>query len=152
MDSFNRLTPDTRRQRLTSLLPPRAYTLRTTLVFARLERLFPANGHTPLGSLTKGGGVTCCGDTRSGYRILCTCLMWTNRTRYPCSHRRQLSTQRMGEAFSTATYVRNGTPTKVLDGRTPYEVVCDVKPDLANLRASSARRVPSSDRGVEEAG
>lgn len=42
------------------------------------------------------------------------------------------------EAFSTATYVRNRTPMKAMDGRIPYEVVCDVKPDLANLRTFSA--------------
>ena len=54
------------------------------------------------------------------------------------------------EAFSTATYVRNRTPTKALDGHTPYEVVCDVKPDLANLRAPPSSR--RTERGVEEAG
>ena len=42
------------------------------------------------------------------------------------------------EAYRTATYVRNRTPTKALDGRTPYEMLYDVKPDLADLRAFGA--------------
>ena len=42
------------------------------------------------------------------------------------------------EAFSTAMYVRNRTPTKALDGCTPYEMLYDVKPDLAHLCAFSA--------------
>ena len=42
------------------------------------------------------------------------------------------------EAFSTATYVRNRTPTKALDGRTPYEMLYDVKSDLADLRVFDA--------------
>ena len=42
------------------------------------------------------------------------------------------------EAFRTATYVRNRTPTKALDGRTPYEMLYKVTPDLAELRAFGA--------------
>ena len=42
------------------------------------------------------------------------------------------------EAFRTATYVRNRTLTKALDGRTPYEMLYDVMPDLAELHAFSA--------------
>ena len=43
------------------------------------------------------------------------------------------------EAFSTATYIRNRTLTKVLDGRKRYEMLYDdVKPDLANLRTFGA--------------
>ena len=38
------------------------------------------------------------------------------------------------EAFSTATH---RTLTKALDGRTLYKVVCDVKPDCADLRVFS---------------
>ena len=38
-------------------------------------------------------------------------------------------------AFSTVTYIGNRTPAKALDGRTYYEILCDVKLDLANLRA-----------------
>ena len=44
----------------------------------------------------------------------------------------------MGEAFSTATYLRNRTPTKVLDGLIPFELLCGVKPVLAHLRAFGA--------------
>ena len=39
------------------------------------------------------------------------------------------------EAFSTATH---RTPTKALDGRTPYEMMYDVKPDLADLHGFGA--------------
>ena len=42
------------------------------------------------------------------------------------------------EAFNTATYVRNRTLTSVLDGRTPYDMVYGIKPDLADLCAFSA--------------
>ena len=42
------------------------------------------------------------------------------------------------EAFNAAMYVRNRLPTSALKGSTPYEMVYDVKPDLANLRAFSA--------------
>ena len=42
------------------------------------------------------------------------------------------------EAYNTATYVRNRTLTSALDGRTPYEMVYGVKPDLADLRAFGA--------------
>ena len=42
------------------------------------------------------------------------------------------------EAFSTATYLRNRTPTRVLDGLTPFELLYGVKPDLADLRAFGA--------------
>lgn len=42
------------------------------------------------------------------------------------------------EAFSTATYVRNRTPTKALDERTPYEMLYGVELDLAHLRAFGA--------------
>ena len=37
-------------------------------------------------------------------------------------------------AFSTATYVHNRTPTQALGGRTPYEVLYGVKPDVSHLR------------------
>ena len=49
------------------------------------------------------------------------------------------------EAFNTATYIRRRTPTCALEGRTPHEMVYDVKPDLANLRAFGAP-CPSSSR------
>ena len=39
------------------------------------------------------------------------------------------------EAFSTATYIGNRTPAKALDGRTYYEMLYDVKLDLANLHS-----------------
>ena len=42
------------------------------------------------------------------------------------------------EAFSTATYLRNRTPTRVLDGLTPFELLYGVKPDPADLRAFGA--------------
>ena len=42
------------------------------------------------------------------------------------------------EVFSVATYVRNRSPTSALKGSTPYKMVYDVKPDLANLRAFGA--------------
>jgi len=47
------------------------------------------------------------------------------------------------EAFSMATCVQNRTPTGALEGRTPYEMVYDVKPDLADLRAFGAIVEPS---------
>ena len=39
------------------------------------------------------------------------------------------------EDFCTGTYVRNKTPTKALDRRTPYEMLYGVKSDRVNLRA-----------------
>jgi len=36
------------------------------------------------------------------------------------------------EAFSTATYLRNRTPTRALDGLTPFELLYGMKPDLAD--------------------
>ena len=42
------------------------------------------------------------------------------------------------EAFSTATYIANGKSTKALDGRAYYEMLYDVKLDLADLRAFGA--------------
>ena len=42
------------------------------------------------------------------------------------------------EAFSAATYVHNRTPTKALGGRTPYEVLYGMKPDVSHLRAFGA--------------
>ena len=38
-------------------------------------------------------------------------------------------------AFSTVTYIGNRTPAKALDGRTYYEMLYDVKLDLASLHA-----------------
>ena len=43
-----------------------------------------------------------------------------------------------GEAFSTATYIRKRTLRKTLDGRTRYEMLSDVKLDLAELRVFGA--------------
>ena len=42
------------------------------------------------------------------------------------------------EAFNTATYAHNRTPTRALDGRTPFEVRYGAKPDLAHLRGFGA--------------
>jgi len=42
------------------------------------------------------------------------------------------------DAFNTATYVHNKTPTKATDKRTPFEVRYGAKPDLAHLRAFGA--------------
>ena len=42
------------------------------------------------------------------------------------------------EAFSTATYVHNRTPTRALGGKTPYEMLYGVKPNVAHLRAFGA--------------
>jgi transposase InsO family protein len=42
------------------------------------------------------------------------------------------------EAFSTATYVHNRTPTKALGGLTPFEVLYGMKPDVRDLRAFGA--------------
>ena len=39
------------------------------------------------------------------------------------------------EAFSIVAYVRNRTPKKALDRRTPCKMLFDVKSDLADLRA-----------------
>ena len=52
------------------------------------------------------------------------------------------------EAFSAATYVRNRSPTSALKGSTPYEMVYDMKPDLANLRTfgDAARHASSLSR------
>ena len=44
------------------------------------------------------------------------------------------------EAFSTVTCIRDRTPTKALDGCTRYDLLYDVKPDLATCERS-ARRV-----------
>jgi hypothetical protein len=38
-----------------------------------------------------------------------------------------------GEAVSHAVYFKNRSSTKVLDGKTPYEVFYGVKPDLRGL-------------------
>ena len=42
------------------------------------------------------------------------------------------------EAFNTATYLHNRTPTRALDGRTPFAVRYGARPDLAHLRAFGA--------------
>jgi len=42
------------------------------------------------------------------------------------------------EAFSTATYLRNRTPTRALDGLTSFELLYGMKPDLVDLRAFGA--------------
>jgi len=42
------------------------------------------------------------------------------------------------EAFSTATYVFNGAPTKALGGHSPYTVAARSKPAVAHLRAFGA--------------
>ena len=39
------------------------------------------------------------------------------------------------EAFNTMTYVHNRTPTRALDGLTPYEVLHGTKPKIADLPA-----------------
>jgi len=36
------------------------------------------------------------------------------------------------DAFSTATYLRNRTPTRALDRHTPFELLYGMKPDLAD--------------------
>ena len=41
------------------------------------------------------------------------------------------------EAFSTTTHVRNRMPRSALEGRTHYEMVYSVKPDLTDLHASN---------------
>jgi len=42
------------------------------------------------------------------------------------------------EAFSIATYLCNRTPTRALDGLTPFELLYGMKPDLADLRTFGA--------------
>ena len=49
-----------------------------------------------------------------------------------------LSDTLWAEAFVTAAYVHNRTPTRVLKGLTPFEVRYRVKPDLAHMRAFGA--------------
>jgi len=49
-----------------------------------------------------------------------------------------LSDMLWAEAFVTAAYVHNRTPTRVLKGLTPFEVRYGAKPDLAHLRAFGA--------------
>jgi len=49
-----------------------------------------------------------------------------------------LSDTLWAEAFVTAAYVHNRTPTRVLKGLTPFEVRYGAKPDLAHLRAFGA--------------
>ena len=39
-----------------------------------------------------------------------------------------------GEAVSTAMYTLNRCPTKVVEGKTPYEVWTGKKPDISHLR------------------
>jgi len=42
------------------------------------------------------------------------------------------------EAFSIVTYLRNRTPTRALDGLTPFELLYSMKPDLVDLRTFGA--------------
>jgi len=53
-------------------------------------------------------------------------------------HNAGLPKKLWAEAFSTATYLRNRTPTRALDGLTPFELLYGMKPDLADLRAFGA--------------
>ena len=53
--------------------------------------------------------------------------------------------------FCTASNVRNRTPTKALDRHTPYEMLYNMKLDLADFRTFGAY-VPLSTRGDEENG
>ena len=47
-------------------------------------------------------------------------------------HGTSLPKKLWAEAFSMATYLRNRTPTRALDGLTPFELLYGMKPDLAD--------------------
>ena len=46
-----------------------------------------------------------------------------------------LSVEVWSELLDTAAYLRFRTPNKHLEGKTPYEVIYRIKPDLSHLRA-----------------
>ena len=54
------------------------------------------------------------------------------------------------EALSTATYLRNRSPTRAVKGMTPYEVWTRCKPDISNLRIFGCKafaHIPKDERG-----
>jgi hypothetical protein len=48
-------------------------------------------------------------------------------------HAGQLPKYLWGEAVKHAVYLKNRTPTKALDGKTPYKAYFGTKPNLAGL-------------------
>jgi len=72
-------------------------------------------------------------------------------TRCTLCYTTQVSRILWAEAFNTATYVQNRTPTRTLDGRTPLEIRCGAKPDLAHLRAPHLGRPSAAAGEIEEA-
>ncbi len=62
----------------------------------------------------------------------------------------QLSHKFWAEAISTSTYLRNRSPTKAVDGMTPYEAWHDIKPRVDHLRVfgcDAYMHVPKDERG-----
>ena len=54
------------------------------------------------------------------------------------SMRLMLHDSGLSEAFNTTTYIHNRTLMKVLGGRTPYEMLYGIRPDMSHLRAFGA--------------
>jgi hypothetical protein len=52
----------------------------------------------------------------------------------PMLNQKMLSKHFWGYAITSANYVKNRSPTRLLDGKTPYEVFFGIKPDVSNLR------------------
>ena len=53
------------------------------------------------------------------------------------------------EALATATYLRNRSPTKAVEGKTPYEAICGEKPKVGHLRVfgcTAYSHIPKDER------
>ena len=53
------------------------------------------------------------------------------------------------EAINTATYLKNRSPTKILDSKTPFEVLYGYKPDIGHLRIFGSKafaHIPKDER------
>lgn len=54
-----------------------------------------------------------------------------------------------GEAVRHATYLKNRSPTRALDGKTPYEVFHGKKPDISNLHPWGCKVRVHDDSGTK---